>query len=94
MDTQQLCAKAIDKWGARAQLLMVAEECSELAVAVLHYERGRDDVGHVAEEVADVELMLEQLRMMLRGKYKGFDGLVEAWKETKWIRLERNLEVK
>jgi len=94
MDTQQLCARAIEKWGAQAQLLMVAEECSELAVAVLHYERGRGDAGHIAEEMADVELMLEQLRMMLRGVDADFDGLVDEWKLTKWMRLAHSLEAK
>ena len=92
MSTQELCAKAIVKWGAEAQLLMVAEECSELAVEALHYARGRGDVNHVAEEIADVELMIEQLRMMLRGVDEDFDGLVREWKLTKWQRLACALE--
>lgn len=41
----------------------------------------------VAEEVADVEIMLQQLRTMLS------DGLVDEWKARKLARLTAKLEV-
>lgn len=59
----------IDTYGQDAQLNMAVEELGELIVSIQHYRR-LDEWGKVgsldqiAEEVADVELMCEQLRYM------------------------------
>ncbi|MEG1565056.1 MAG: hypothetical protein RR365_15265 [Bacteroides sp.] len=60
---------AVEKFGARAQILMAIEEMSELTKALLKCIRN-EDFGHgdsdailnsVAEERADVAIMLNQL---------------------------------
>jgi len=64
----KLYRKAIDAWGLGAQLLMVVEEMSELAKAILKLARAEDKaqaIISVMEETADVEIMLEQLRIIL-----------------------------
>jgi len=67
---------------------MLAEECNELALAVHHYLRGRADKGHIAEEIADVEFMLEQVKVLFDGQGAFFSNLVREWRVTKRMRLE------
>lgn len=60
-----LARDAIDKWGLWEQVRQAQEECTELALALRHWERGKVGTGAVATEIADVEIMLEQLRLMI-----------------------------
>jgi NTP pyrophosphatase (non-canonical NTP hydrolase) len=55
--------QAIEAFGAYAQILVAAEECSELSAVLLHYLRfGEDEYKKkVEEEIADVTIMLKQL---------------------------------
>ncbi len=55
--------KAIRKWGKDAQVDMAIEELAELIIALQHYKRGRNNIGDVKEELADVRIMYEQLAM-------------------------------
>ena len=63
---------AVKKFGERAQLLQAIEEMTELSKAILKYIRFQD-FGHgteaevmaqIAEERADVEIMLNQLHVI------------------------------
>ena len=72
--------KVVDKFGRDGQLRMLQEECSELAVAVSHFIRGRDQL-ELIEEIADVEIMLEQVRTFFDG------GRIDAIKDDKIQRL-------
>ena len=62
--------EALDKWGEDAQLNMVVEELGELIVAIQHARRLKWEkvasIEDVTDEVADVEIMLEQLKYMLK----------------------------
>lgn len=60
---------AIDCYGIDAQIDQAIEECAELIQALLHVRRGRDAGENLAEELADVQLMLWQL-MEVTGKYR------------------------
>jgi hypothetical protein len=53
------------KWG-NLQFVMVIEECSELIKAITKYTRNKSHENGVAiaEEAADVEIMVEQLRAL------------------------------
>ena len=88
MTDAELYAVAIVKWGAEAQLLMASEESTELSLAIHHYLRGRADKGHIAEEIADVELMLDQIKALFDGDGVAFSELVHEWRVTKRMRLE------
>ena len=57
--------KMIEKYGKKDQMLIAVEECSELQKAILKYLRGRCNTIEISEEMADVEIMLEQLYIML-----------------------------
>ena len=63
---------AIDKYGIKPQMLMVIEEMSELTKAICKFFRApgyvepdADIIDAIAEETADVTIMLEQLCMIL-----------------------------
>lgn len=63
---------AIDKYGIKPQMLMVIEEMSELTKAICKFfrvpgylEPDEGVIDAIAEETADVTIMLEQLRLIL-----------------------------
>lgn len=55
---------ALDAYGPEAQTLMVFEEMAELQKELCKHERGADNVDHIAEEIADVLIMLEQMMIL------------------------------
>jgi NTP pyrophosphatase (non-canonical NTP hydrolase) len=55
-----LLDRAIKTWGVDAQLDMVIEEASELITSIQHMKRGRVTWDEVAEEMADVKIMINQ----------------------------------
>jgi NTP pyrophosphatase (non-canonical NTP hydrolase) len=56
-----LALAALEKWGLETQLRQLQEECTELATAISHVLRGREGaVFEVAEEMADVRIVLDQ----------------------------------
>lgn len=59
---ESACRLAVQKFGQESQIGMLFEEMAELQDAVCKQRRGRDSVDHIAEEIADVEIMLEQLK--------------------------------
>ena len=63
-DNVELYHRTLKKWGEQAQFDQVIEECSELTTALLHYRRDKADASVVIDEMADVILMLGQLRWM------------------------------
>ena len=82
-----ICKRAIDTFGAYQQLDMLIEEMAELIQAISKFKR--DKIHNVEEEVADVEIMLEQLRLM----NDLFDiEVIDEIKEEKLVRLERNVK--
>lgn len=80
---------AIAKWGEDAQMKMVLEEMSELQKEICKLWRGKDNRDAIAEEVADVEIMLGQLQVMLEILED-----VDRHKKEKLLRLQRRLEGK
>ena len=80
--------KAIGKWGYKAQLLMVLEEMSELQKEVCKDFRGKPNLDAIADECADVEIMLDQLKMIY-----GIEKHVKTHREYKIDRLAKRLEI-
>lgn len=81
--------QCVDKWGKRAQMLMLAEEASELATATLQFLRGRDndeDIMGLIDELADARIMIEQIEFMLALKRP-----VKVHMESKIERLKKRL---
>lgn len=67
---------AVEKWGKESQVDMAVEEMSELIKALLKERRndgGADKsvkLGHVAEKMADVFIILNQLIIIFNNKDK------------------------
>ena len=78
---------AIDKWGKTGQLTVAIEELSELTKEICKTLRNIGHTERLAEEVADVEIMCEQLRYIF-----AIDEAVDDWKEYKLRRLADRLK--
>ena len=63
-------------YGKNPQRIKLCEECAELIQAAI-----KGDEKHIAEEIADVEIMIEQMKMLY-----GLDGIVEEFKKIKIAR--------
>lgn len=86
----EICRAALEVFGAEAQMVMAIEEMSELTKELCKHRRGRDNVEAIAEEIADVEIMLCQMKMLFdcAGHVETFhryklERLAERIKETK-----------
>ena len=58
---------ALDKWGLAAQAGQTIEECAELIVALqkhINREPSTETVENIVDEIADVEMMLAQMRLV------------------------------
>jgi len=55
--------KAIEKWGDK-QIIVAMEEMAELIKELSKHLRGRENKKEITEEIADVEIMIEQLKLM------------------------------
>ena len=77
---------AIEFFGVTSQKIMVVEEMSELTKELCKELRNRGDVNHIAEELADVEITLAQLKMIY-----SIHQIVEEQKDYKLKRLARNM---
>lgn len=63
MERKTFCA-ALSRYGGQAQITMVFEEMAELQNVLRKFLRGRidgDTLANIAEEIADVGIMLDQM---------------------------------
>lgn len=62
--SEDLLHRALDTYGADAQITMVFEEMAELQKELCKFARGSADKAHIAEETADCLIMLEQMQLL------------------------------
>lgn len=86
MDRIELYQKAIETYGEESQRRVAIEEMSELTKELCKWDRGHNNRLYIAEEIADVKIMLEQLTLI-----HGCDDLINDWYDFKLERLERKL---
>lgn len=79
--------KALQVYGKRAQTLMVMEEMAELQKELCKHARGKQNREQIAEEIADVLIMLEQMMIL-----HGCESLVRSYRIQKVQRLENRLQ--
>lgn len=84
---KELYRRAIDTYGPDAQTRMVMEEMAELQKELCKNSRGADNLASIAEEIADVEIMLEQMMVL-----HDCESLVAGYKKYKLDRLEERLK--
>ena len=56
--------EALWRYGRLMQLVVSLEELSEIQKEICKELRGKGDPEHIAEEIADATIMLEQLRLI------------------------------
>lgn len=77
---------AIAHYGEQMQVIVAIEELSELQKELTKFLRGQADERHINEEMADVEIMLEQLKLIFNNR-----GPVTHWKHKKVERLRKRI---
>jgi len=55
---------ALRKWGVDAQVMMAVEEMSELTKEICKIFRGKGSMEELADEIADVLITIEQLKLI------------------------------
>jgi NTP pyrophosphatase (non-canonical NTP hydrolase) len=79
--------EALEVFGAEAQTKKLFEEVGEMLEAVCKCSDGRDTVQHLAEEIADVRIMLDQMCIL-----HNCEGLAKAFRTEKLVRLYERLK--
>lgn len=87
-----LYKRSIAAWGCESQITMLAEEAGELVVACLHLLRfnknAKESWSNFAEEIADVEFMISELKW----HFAGLADSVYTWREIKRDKLKQTLQ--
>lgn len=89
MNGTRILKKAIETYGVEAQLRMAFEEMAELTQAICKSLRGVDNLNNVVEEIADVEIMLAQIKMI----YDIEQWEIDMKKKEKLLRLSEKLNI-
>jgi hypothetical protein len=87
-ESKDLYSKAIDRWGKGSQLEMLIEEMAELTLALQKFKRNpsKDKGFEVCDEIADVEIMLEQCKLIFS------EEMIQQRKDFKLQRLGNTLK--
>lgn len=84
----EILEKAIRHYGRQHQQIKAVEELSELQVALLKCLDGRCNINNIEEEIADVEIMLIQLKKM----FAIDPNKLETIKAGKILRLKSRMD--
>lgn len=89
-DGNEICRAALETFGKSSQVQVAIEEMSELTKELCKNGRGQENTTHIAEEIADVEIMLRQMVILFDcketvDKYRRYklERLAERIKEAK-----------
>lgn len=80
IDEQTALRAAVAHYGVESQVNQMVEECAEFIVCVNHCRRSRKTATELIEEMADMEIVLEQLKMVYGG---------EEWESARLRKIER-----
>lgn len=80
-------AMAFDHYGCEAQRMMAIEEMSELIKELCKVQRDETTMWKLVDELADVEIMIEQLKMMFDA-----ENAVRQRMDEKLLRLTKRIE--
>lgn len=86
-DEMKTIDNAIRCYGIRSQAVVAIEELSELQKELCKWLRGNADFNHIAEEIADVEIMVTQIKRAF-----GLNEQVNKQRIYKLRRLEARIK--
>jgi NTP pyrophosphatase (non-canonical NTP hydrolase) len=85
--TKKILLQAVEHYGVKNQAAQCMGEMGELAAELArHFFQGRDRGREIAEEIADVQIMLEQMILHL-----DIEEEVARWRLNKLKRLESRM---
>ena len=87
MTSKEILTAALNRWGPELQTAVAIEEMAELTKELCKHARGTHNADAIAEEIADVYIMLRQMEML-----HGVEERVIWWYNAKLARLETRLE--
>lgn len=76
MNVKEVLKKAIETYGKENQSMMLFEEMAELQKKVCKSLRGNNNHDEIVEEIADVLIMIEQLKIMHDVKYRELNEML------------------
>ena len=85
-DRQKTYTNALVTYGEELQMIVAIEELSECAKELCKCMRRKGDIEHLAEEIADATICLEQMRMFF-----GINEKVCEYMDQKVRRLDDRL---
>lgn len=85
-EQKRMCLRAIDHFGVDHQKEKAVEELLELGTEIMHDLDGRARMDAIREELADVIIMAEQIRIIYGG------AEVDRWIERKLVRLGHKID--
>lgn len=86
-ERNKVYSRALETYGKESQTTMVFEEMAELQKELCKNARGKENRTAIAEEIADVQIMLEQM-MLLHSCY----DMVQEFKNQKVERLAERIK--
>lgn len=63
INNDELYQKAMELWGIHSQIIKMIEEMSELTTELCYELYDKGSIEAIMEELADVEIMLEQMKV-------------------------------
>lgn len=81
--SEAICRRALKTYGAEAQIRMTFEEMAELQKELCKNSRGDENIPHIAEEIADCLIMLEQMQILFCCKAHVDDFIAAKLKRLK-----------
>ena len=86
-ERQKTYTNALVSYGEERQCIVAIEELSECAKELCKYLRHKGDIEHLAEEIADATICLEQMRLFF-----GINEKVCEYMDKKVQRLDGRLK--
>lgn len=86
-ERQQVYTNALIANGEEKQCVVAIEELSECAKEICKVLRCKGDFVHLAEEIADVRICMEQMIYFF-----GLEKDVDRWVDSKIMRLDEELK--
>ena len=87
MTPKEILTAALNRWGPELQTAVAIEEMAELTKELCKHARGAHNTDAIAEEIADVYVMLNQMEIL-----HNVEARVIWWHNTKLARLEERIK--
>lgn len=89
---KNIIKKSIDFYGKDTQSIVCMEECSELIQCISKELRGKSDIAHLAEEMADVLICVEILKQIYNISDEELNNWIKYKQERILNRIQEDIE--